>query len=246
MIALTNLASASTSPQALPLALAAGPRFASAVAQLQRLMTPSSTLRLSPPRRAAPRISIAVLGTALLACSSAQAETRSYRIDPDHFSVSFSVAHVGYADVIGLFLDAKGSFEYDEATQALASGRVEIAADSVFTNHEERDDHVRGADFLDAGDHPTLTFVADELSPDGPAQGTLTGQLSLRGETHPVTLAVTLNKADRYPFGHEQHTLGVSATTELKRSDWGMDYAVDNGLVGDSVAVRLEFEAIAQ
>jgi len=63
---------------------------------------------------------------------------------------------------------------------------------------------------------------------------------------HPVTLAMTLKKTDRDPFGHEQHLLGVSATTELKRSDWGMDYAMDNGLVGDDVAVRLEFEAIAQ
>ncbi|QEA39360.1 YceI family protein [Pistricoccus aurantiacus] len=183
---------------------------------------------------------------ALGAAPSAWAEKRTYEIDPEHFSIGFSVSHVGYADVIGLFIEGSGEFVYDEATQTLHEGRVEIAADSVFTGHEERDEHVRDKDFLDVDDASTIVFVARELTTDSPTTGTLEGDLTLLGETHPITLDVTLNKAARYPFGHKEYTLGISATTVIERSRWGMDYAVDNGLVGDEVAVRLEFEAIRQ
>ncbi|MDN3524823.1 YceI family protein [Halomonas sabkhae] len=178
--------------------------------------------------------------------TTSAAEPRTYRIDPDHFAVSFSVAHAGYADVIGQFLEASGEFVYDEASQQLMSGSATIQAASVFTNHERRDEHVRNSDFLDTERFPSIEFVADTLTDIEGQRGRLSGDLTLLGETHPVTLEVTLNKAARYPFGHEQHTLGISATTTLGRSQWGMDYAVDNGLVGDEVDIRLEFEAIRQ
>ncbi len=86
----------------------------------------------------------------VLGAAPAWAEPRSYTIDPDHFAIGFQVDHLGYADVIGMFLKASGRFEYDEATRTLKSGRVVVAADSVFSNHEARDRHVRDSDFLDA------------------------------------------------------------------------------------------------
>jgi polyisoprenoid-binding protein YceI len=182
---------------------------------------------------------LVVLGPATL-----QAAPKTYRIDPEHFSIAFLIEHVGYANVIGQFLKAEGEFVYDEEAHTLQSGRVDVRADSVFSNHERRDAHVRSDDFLDAKAHPIVRFVAKSYQPEGASGGTLRGDLTLRGQTHPVELAVKLNKAAVYPFGHRKHTLGVSATTTLRRSAWGMDYGVKNGLVGDEVKLLFELEAL--
>ncbi|MGM0693393.1 MAG: YceI family protein [Pseudomonadota bacterium] len=187
-----------------------------------------------------------VLALGMLSTQTASAEPRTYEIDPEHFSIGFLTEHVGYADTLGMFLEGQGEFVYDEQTRQLHSGTVVIATDSVFTNHEERDNHLRSGDFLDASRHSRIVFEATGFEAHGDSEGTLEGELTLLGETHPVTLAVTLNKADAYPFGHEQHTLGLSARTTIARSDWGMTYGVDNGMVGDEVELILELEAIRQ
>lgn len=181
-----------------------------------------------------------------LVAATAAAEPRTYRIDPEHFSIGFMVEHVGYAATLGMFREARGEFVYDEQSRELKSGRVEVEAESVFTNHEDRDDHLRGDDFLQADSHPAIVFEATGFEPKGENGGTLSGELTLLGKTRPVTLDVTLNKSAKYPFGHGQHTLGVSARTTIRRSEWGMTYAVDDGLVGDEVELIFELEAIRQ
>ena len=175
----------------------------------------------------------------------ARAEPREFVIDPDHFGISFSVRHIGYADTLGLFLKASGRFVYDESTRTLQEGRVVVDTASVFSNHTKRDKHLRDEDFLDVGAHPEAVFVAGGLTLDENGTGTLTGNLTLLGKTRPVELAVRLNKAADYPFplGLARYTLGISASTTLRRSDWGMDYAIANGLVGDEVHMRFEIEA---
>ncbi|HET8790508.1 MAG TPA: YceI family protein [Modicisalibacter sp.] len=192
-----------------------------------------------------------LLGAALAAAISlssapALAEPQTYRIDPEHFSIGFLIEHVGYEKLLGMFLEGEGEFVYDAQTQEVSSGRVEIASESLFTNHEERDEHVESEDFLAVDEYPVIVFEVTDFTADDDRHGTLTGDLTMLGETHPVTLDVTLNKAAEYPFGHEQYTLGLSARTTLSRSDWGMSYGVDNGLVGDEVSLILEFEAIRQ
>lgn len=174
------------------------------------------------------------------------AEPATFQIDEDHFSIGFLVEHVGYADTLGQFLDARGTFVYDEPANELQSGEVTVQADSVFTNHEDRDEHLRGDDFLDVSNFETVRFEAGDWQPQGERSGTLTGELTLLAKTRPVSLDVTINKAAEYPFGHGKYTLGISARTTIKRSEWGMIYAVDNGLVGDEVEMIFEFEAIRQ
>lgn len=176
--------------------------------------------------------------------ATAHAEPHTYDIDPDHFSIGFGVAHIGYADILGLFLKGKGSFVYDEQTRKLSSGRVVVSADSVFSNHKARDNHIRENDFLDAKQHPDIVFEATGYETTSATAGKLTGKLTLLGQTRPVTLDVTLNKAASYPFGHKKHTLGLSARTTIRRSEWGMTYGVEKGLVGDEVALTFELEAI--
>ena len=189
---------------------------------------------------------LALGGGLVLGVLPAQAEPHTYRIDPEHFSIGFLIDHVGYQKQLGMFLEGEGEFVYDAQTQALSSGRVEIPADSLFTDHEERDEHVLSDDFLDAEEYPSIVFEVTDFSAESDTQGTLTGDLTLLGETRPVTLDVTLNKAEKYPFGHKQYTLGLSARTTIARSEWGMTYGVDNGLVGDEVELIFELEAIRQ
>jgi polyisoprenoid-binding protein YceI len=186
---------------------------------------------------------------ALLVClapaAPVRAEPREFVIDPDHFGISFRVRHIGYADTLGLFLKASGRFVYDEETRTLHSARVVVDTRSVFTNHQRRDDHVRNSDFLDAESFPEAVFESTALELGADGKGTLRGTLTLLGKSRPVELAVSLNKAAVYPFPPlvARYTLGISASTTLRRSEWGMEYAVANGLVGDEVHMAFEIEA---
>lgn len=167
-----------------------------------------------------------------------------YTLDASHTTVLFDVFHVGFAPTIGAFGDITGSFTYDMDTQDLSNVQVTIGSDSVNTFHEARDGHVKGGDFLDVANHPEITFVATNAAPASDTAGTVTGDLTILGETHPVTLDVTLNKSGDYPFGHKSFVLGLSLTGEIQRSLYGMDYAVAGDIVGDTVKVRIETEAI--
>ena len=188
------------------------------------------------------RLVLAVLAAAVSA--PAMAEPVRYELDPEHTTVSFLVDHVGYASTLGVFLDVEGGFTYDEDTQRLSDVSVVMRADSVETFNDARDDHVRNADFLHVADFPEITFTADGGTPRSATQGSVDGTLTLLGQSRPLRLEVTLNKAAEYPFGHRRYTLGLSIRGSLMRSEWGMTYAVDNGLVGDEVALVIETEAM--
>lgn len=174
---------------------------------------------------------------------SAFAAPRTYDIDPDHAAIAFTVDHIGYAKTLGQFLTTEGSFVYNEETRELGEVTVEIDATSVFSNHKRRDDHIRNQDFLHTKEHPLITFTANGGIAESDTAGKVTGDLTIRGVTQPVTLDVTLNKAAPYPFGHKKQTLGISARGTIKRSEFGMTYAL-GGLVGDEVELIIEVEAI--
>jgi len=190
----------------------------------------------------------AAIPVALLVSAPLAAAPATYRIDPEHFSIAFLIEHIGYERLIGQFTQASGEFVYDEQAKQLRSGVVEVHSANVTTHHDRRDAHVRSGDFLDAGKHPIIRFVAREYraGESGSEPGTLRGELTMLGQTHPVELKVRLNKAAKYPFGHRKHTLGVSASAAIQRSRWGMTYGVANGMVGDQVELLFEFEALRQ
>ena len=102
---------------------------------------------------------------ALGLAAPAQAEPATWQIDPDHAVVAFTIMHAGYAKVLGRFSDIEGSFTYDPDTQELGEVTARIGTASVDTDHEKRDEHVRSADFLDAGAHPMITFTATDSTP---------------------------------------------------------------------------------
>jgi polyisoprenoid-binding protein YceI len=197
-----------------------------------------------------PLPSLAALAlTALLGTGAALAQPQRYEIDPDHLSLGFLVDHIGYAKVLGMFRSARGSYRFDEASGTLSDVRIEVDTASVFSNQRKRDDHLKGPDFLNSGEFPRMVFTASNARRTAERQFEITGQLELLGKSQPLTLQATWNKSAESPlggFGRKPYVMGVSARGSFKRSAYGMNYAVANGWVGDTVDLIIEFEAVRQ
>ena len=173
------------------------------------------------------------------------ANSQTYVIDETHLSIGFLVEHAGYAKTLGMFTKAKGSYKYDETSQIVSDVNIIIDTDSVFTNHDKRDSHLKSPDFLNVKEYPEMIFKADasdlKLNP-----GQIKGDLTLLGITKPLILNVKINKIDTYPFRvglSKPMVMGVSATASFKRSEFGMNYAIKKNLVGDEIDLIIEFEA---
>lgn len=173
----------------------------------------------------------------------AAAEPADYELDPEHAVTAFLVAHIGYAKVLGQFLEVEGSYRFDEVTGELSNVDIVVATSSVSTHHDERDEHLRSDEFLDADAFPEMRFTAATARRTGERTYQVAGELELHGQSQPLTLTATWNKSEEYPFGGSPYVMGVSARGTLKRSAFGMTYAVDNGWVGDDVEIIVEFEA---
>jgi len=182
----------------------------------------------------------------ILAETPAHAEPAEFVLDPEHTSITFFTHHLGYADVAGMFLEGEGSFRFDEATKELSNVRIVVKTASVFTNHERRDGHLRGPDFLNVEEFPEMIFEGQSATPLTETTGRISGDLTLLGVTRPLTLDVRLNKAGNYPFGDEHYAIGIDATGTIRRSEFGMTYGVDGGWVGDDIRLVIGFEAIRQ
>jgi polyisoprenoid-binding protein YceI len=190
---------------------------------------------------------VTILGLA----APAQAKPAKYVIDPEHFSIAMSIRHIGYFDLIGLFTEGAGSFVFDETKPEVTDIRVTIKTASFESGHKKRDEHVRNADFLNAKEFPEMVFVGKSTERTGDRTGRIHGALTLRGVTKPLTLDVVWLKSADYPIGGgllggKPYVTGINARGTLKRSDFGMTYGVDNGLVGDDVTLILGFEARRQ
>jgi polyisoprenoid-binding protein YceI len=187
--------------------------------------------------------SICVLSCLLVAAFAARAEPSQYEIDPDHVTVSLLVEHLGYAKVLGLFREVSGSYRFDEQTGELSDVSVVVNTDSIFTNHERRDGHLRSKDFLNTRRFPDMTFTAMTAQRTGEKTFEIEGSLELLGVTRPLILSASWNKSAEYPIDKKQYVMGVSARGSLQRSEHGMNYGVENGWVGDRVEIIIEFEA---
>ena len=166
----------------------------------------------------------------------------TYQIDPAHSSVQFSVRHMMITNVRGAFKNIKGTVVYDPANLAETSVEATIDTASINTLDEQRDTHLKSADFLDAEKYPTITFKSKKVEP-----GKGTGDLTIHGVTREVALNVDGPTAEgKDPFGNTR--IGASATTKIKRSDFGLTWnaALETGgiLVGDELKIELEVSMI--
>jgi len=184
----------------------------------------------------------------LLISGNIQADDKEYIIDDTHFSLGFLVEHAGYAKTLGIFREIEGSFTYDEETNIVKDININVKTNSVFTNHEGRDAHLRSPDFLNTDRYPSMVFKSKTNNLNN-KPGKITGELTLIGMTRPLVLNAKINKIAQYPFRvglFKPIVMGVSANTSFKRSDFGMNYGVDKKFVGDKIELIIEFEAIQQ
>jgi polyisoprenoid-binding protein YceI len=186
---------------------------------------------------------IALGALVLCAAQPAPADPARYELDPEHLTIAFLVEHIGYAKTLGAFREASGGFTFDDDTGTLGAVRVVVATQSVDTAHEARDRHLTSGDFLDSAAHPEMIFTATGAERTGERTFTIEGELTLLGVRRPLTLEATWNKSAPYPIGARVEVVGVSARGRLARSEFGMSYGVENGLVGNDVEIIIELEA---
>ena len=168
----------------------------------------------------------------------------AWDIDPTHSTVGFSVRHMMVSKVRGYFREFSGEIVTAE-DPAQSSVTATIALGSIDTRQEQRDAHIRSADFFDVDNHPQMTFRSTSVRTDG-ADWFVDGDLTIKGITKPVTLALELNGFGPDAYGGTR--AGFSAKTEINRNDFGVDIKMpmDGGgvVVGDKITVELEIEAV--
>ena len=166
-----------------------------------------------------------------------------YVIERPHTQILFFADHLGYSQSQGEFHDFAGHFVFDEKDWSTAAVEVEIRTHSIDMDDHAWDKHLRNADFFDVIEFPVMRFVSTSVEPTGEKTAQVHGALTLLGQTKPVTLEVRFNRAGVHPKSGK-YIAGFSATTTIRRSDFGMTYGLPH--LGDSVAVRLEVEGIRE
>lgn len=188
---------------------------------------------------------IVIVGLLGFLSVNAQAETTRWNIDPDHSMIEFRVAHMVISKTSGHFMKYQGFVELDANTKTIKAIEATINADSINTNHEKRDEHLRNADFLDVKQFPTITYAMKTVQKEGELYKVV-GNLTLHGVTKEVTLTGTVNGITKDPWGNTR--AGFTADGKLNRKDFGMVWnkTLDSGglVVGDDVHIHLDIEGI--
>ena len=170
----------------------------------------------------------------------------SYKIDPAHSQVQFTVRHMMISKVRGWFEKFDGVVALDPQTPANTTVDIKIEATSVNTRDDKRDGHLRSADFFDAEKYPHLTFKSKSVKVNGTETAKLVGDLTIRDITHEVTLDVEFNGSAKSPWGTTSY--GFNARTVINRKDWNLNWnaALETGgwLVGDDIAIDIELELV--
>jgi polyisoprenoid-binding protein YceI len=171
-----------------------------------------------------------------------------WQIDPSHSAVEFSVKHMMISSTKGRFSGVTGTINYDPANLAASKINVEIDATTIDTRDEKRDGHLKSADFFDVEQYPTLTFVSKSVVDKGGDEFEITGDLTIKGATREVVLKGEVQGTGASPWGTE--VASFAATTSIDRKDYGLNWnvALETGgiLVGDTIKIALEIEAIKQ
>ena len=171
----------------------------------------------------------------------------TWKIDPMHTSVEFTVRHMMISNVKGTFEKTSGTVTVDGADPTTAKIDAVIDASSINTRVEKRDADLKSPDFLDVAKYPSITFISTKVEAAGEGKWKVTGDLTLHGVTKPVILEVEGTGAPiKDPFGNTR--AGASATAKINRKDFGLTYnkTLETGgvMVGDEVAITIDIEAI--
>ncbi len=179
-------------------------------------------------------IALVALGFA----APASAEPMPFDIDPGHSRIWFDVSHQGYSVMRGLFRDFGGTFNFDADNPAASSLDITIQAASVNMFHEGLNDHLKRDDFFGVETYPELHFVSTGVEAMGDHL-TVHGDLTILGQTNPVSLDVTQNLLGQTRNGADK--VGFSASTSLDRTDYGMTFGAPN--IGTDIDISIQIEA---
>ena len=190
---------------------------------------------------------ITALSTIIALSLPAMALAASWTIDPEHSHVGFKVRHLMVSNVKGNFEKFAGTVDIDEKDITKSKVEVSIDTNSINTNVQKRDDHLRSADFFDVATYPAMTFVSKKVAKAGKDRLKVTGDLTLHGVTKQVVLDVEgPSRESKDPWGNIRK--GATATTKINRKDFGLNWnkALETGgvVVGDEVTITLEIEMI--
>jgi polyisoprenoid-binding protein YceI len=171
----------------------------------------------------------------------------TYKIDPAHSSVQFAVRHMMITNVRGAFSNIQGGITWDAANPGLTTVEAVIDATTISTQEAARDTHLKSADFLDVEKFPAITFKSTRAAAAGDGEVNVTGDLTIHGVTKQVVLKVEGPTAEgKDPWGNLR--IGASATTRIKRSEFGLTWnaAIETGgiLIGDELKIEIEASLI--
>ena len=184
-----------------------------------------------------------------MSTSAAASTTTTWNIDPAHTSIEFAAKHMMITTVRGRIVDLRGAIVVDESNPSASQVEVEMEAKSLDTRNEQRDQHLRSADFLDVDKWTHVNFRSKRVDGARPRPGTefkLVGDLTIRDVTKEVTLDVTYEGRGKDPWGGER--VSFSADTKIDRREWGLTWnaALEAGgvLVSNEIKLHLEVQAV--
>ena len=177
--------------------------------------------------------------------STTTAPTGTYAIDASHSRIGFVARHAMVTKVRGSFNEFEGSGFFDADSPSNSHLQLKIAAASIDTRNADRDAHLRSNDFFDMETYPEITFVSTEVEQTGDDTYRVTGDLTIKGVTKPVTIDFEYTGTAVDPYGNQR--IGLDGATTVNRKDWGVNWnaALEAGGVLVSEKVTLEFEVSA-
>lgn len=185
---------------------------------------------------------LAALVAAFALAAPALALADVWNIDGSHTRVGFSVRHLLISDVKGEFNKVTGKASIDDANLAKSSVEVSIDAASIDTRDQKRDDHLRNPDFLETSKFPTITFKSTKVEGGAEGKVKVTGDLTIKGVTKPVTLEGELTKEIKDPWGNQRR--GFSASTKIDRRDFDVKYDPSGAGVGHELRIDVQSELV--
>ncbi len=167
-----------------------------------------------------------------------------YALDPTHSRLGFSTRHAMVTTVRGAFTDFSGEAVVDTENPVASKVTVTIKAASIDTGVADRDGHLRSPDFFDVETYPEITFSSTDVTRDGD-DWTITGDLTIKGVTNPVSIDFESTGSAKDPFGNLR--VGFEGSTSINRKDWGLTWnaALETGGVLVSEKIKLEFDVSA-
>ena len=168
-----------------------------------------------------------------------------YTLDVTHTRLGFSARHAMVTTVRGQFAEFEGTAHVDTATPAASSAKVVIKAAGIDTGNADRDGHLRSADFFDVETYPEITFEATDVARVDAVTWRLTGDLTIKGVSRPVSIDFESTGSARDPFGNLR--VGFEGSTTINRKDWGLTWnaALETGGVLVSEKIKLDFDVSA-